>query len=163
MKKIIALVLAIVCLGATTAYAAPSVTKAEPVPAVAVFDKVKEGTDEILEEHLMSKIKFTSVGQAKKLPDADKEAFLKEYDTVKEMKDAKVLSCFHIAFKEGKEVELKSGDEFMITFTVKGVKEGDDVTVRLNGKELAADKVKVENGKVTVWVTEFGVFSIIKK
>ena len=60
-------------------------------------------------------------------------------------------------------MELKSGDEFKITFNVKGVKEGDDVTVRLNGKELAADKVKVENGKVSVWVTELGVFTIIKK
>ena len=164
MKKIIALVLAVLCLGASTAFAAgPSVTKTEPVPTLGVFDEVKEGTEDVVEEFSKSILKLTSVGQAKSLPDADKEAFLNEYNIVKEMKDGKVLSCFFMAFKEGKEVELQEGDEFMVTFTVKGVKEGDDVTVRLNGKELAADKVKVENNKVTVWVTEFGVFTIIKK
>ena len=164
MKKIIALVLAVLCLGASTAFAAgPSVTRTEPVPTVGVFDEVKAGTEDVVDEFSKNILKLTSVGKAKKLPDADKEAFLNEYDIVKEMKDVSVLSCFHVAFKEGKEVELKSGDEFMITFKLKGVKEGDNVIVRLNGKELAADKVKVEKGKVTVWVTEFGVFSIIKK
>ncbi len=38
MKKILALVLAVVCLGAATAYAAPGVTKSEPVPTLAVVD-----------------------------------------------------------------------------------------------------------------------------
>ena len=164
MKRFIALVLAVLCLGATTAFAAgESVTRAEPVPSAATFNEVKAGSDEVVEEFSKSILKFTAVGQAKKLPEADRDAFLKEYDAVKDTKDGKVLSCFHVAFKEGKEVELKSGDEFKITFNVKGVKEGDDVTVRLNGKELAGDKVKVENGKVTVWVTELGVFTIIKK
>ena len=164
MKKIVALTLAVLCLGTSTAFAAgPSVTRTEPVPTVGVFDEVKAGTEEVVEEFSKNILKLTSVGKAKKLPDTDKEAFLKEYDTVKEMKDGKVLSCFHMAFKEGKEVELKSGDEFMITFKLKGVKEGDDIIIRLNGKELTADKVKVENGKITVWVTEFGVFSFIKK
>ena len=60
-------------------------------------------------------------------------------------------------------MELKEGDEFLVTFNVKGVKEGDDVVVRLNGKELAENKVEAGNGKVTVRVQEFGVFTIIVK
>jgi hypothetical protein len=163
MKKILALVLAVVCLGAATAYAAPSVTKTEPVPTLAVVDEVKIDTDDVVEEFPMSILKITSVGQAKKLDEADQKAFLAEYDAVKDMKDGKVVSCFFCAFKEGQEVELKEGDEFLVTFNVKGVKEGDNVVVRLNGKELAENKVEVGNGKVTVRVTEFGVFTIIVK
>ena len=167
MKRIIAIVLVVLCLGAAVAYAAKagtaSVTKQEPLPGVPVFDKVKEGTDEILERHLMDKIALTAVGGANRLSDEDKEAFLKEYNTVKDMKDGKVLYCFHSKFKPGQEVELNEGEEFRITFSVRGVREGDDVVVRLNGKELAADKVKAGNGTITVWVKELGVFTFIKK
>ena len=112
----------------------------------------KNSDDSFVEEISKDKIVYATVGQANLLPAADKEAFLKEYDNVKAIKDKIVKFFFWLGVKDYK---IPAGDYIRYDFTCKG----ENVQCQVNGKDM--EVVNVEGDDYYAKLTELGAVAIL--
>ncbi len=99
-------------------------------------------------------IKKTAVGNAKKLSDADKEAFLAAYEEAKKVEGKKVKYFYWLDIPEKyKNMEDFAYAKYEFTCT------GKNVQVTVNGKEMEVE----QTGKNTYFakLTEFGAVAIL--
>lgn len=101
-----------------------------------------------------NKIKKISVGNANKLSDEDKEAFLAAYEEAKKVEGKKVKYFFWLDIPE----KYKNADDFGY-FGYRFTCTGKNVQVTVNGKDMEVEKV----GKNTyiAHLTEFGAVAIL--
>ena len=101
-----------------------------------------------------NQIKKTSVANAKKLSDADREAFLAFYEEAKKIEGKKVKYFFWLDVPE-KYKNMEGFDHVKYIFTCTGK----NVQVLVNGKEMEVEKT----GKNTYFarLTEFGAVAIL--
>ena len=99
-------------------------------------------------------IKKTAVGNAKKLSDADKEAFLAAYEEAKKVEGKKVKYFFWLDIPE----KYKNMDDFGY-FGYRFTCTGKNVQVTVNGKDMEVEQI----GKNTyiAHLTEFGAVAIL--
>ena len=150
MKRFVALVLVLVMAAAlsVTAFAAGSQVgpgpgnQGENTTTIGIYNS---------EDKRIAKAPVTTAtpSRAKKLADADREAFLKAYEDAKNIKDRVVRSFFWLDIPE----KYKTMDGFAYAkynFTAKG----ENVKLTVNGKEM---EVVSEGGtKYYAKLTEFG-------
>ena len=123
-------------------------TLAQPNFVLDVYD----GEDKMVEEIGKDRIVYAQVGQANLLPAADKEAFLKAYEAVKEIKDKVVKYFFWLNVKDYK---IPAGDYLRYDFTCKG----ENVQCQVNGKDM--EVVNVDGDDYYAKLTELGAVAIL--
>ncbi len=99
-------------------------------------------------------VKKTAVGNAKKLSDADREAFLAAYEEAKKV-EGKIVKYFYWLTipNKYKNMDDFSYAEYEFTCT------GKNVQVTVNGKEMEVEKIGIN--KYCAKLTEFGAVAIL--
>jgi hypothetical protein len=158
MKRIVSLLLAAVLLLGlgVTVFAAGSPTggNGQPKGPVKKGMGIYNAEDERIALVPPGQVKKTAVGNAKRLSDADREAFLAAYEEVKKIEDKKVKYFFWLDIPEKyKNMEDFSYAKYEFTCT------GKNVQLTVNGKEMEVEKT----GKNTYFakLTEFGAIAIL--
>lgn len=169
MKKFFALVLAcavVLSLGVTAFAASPTgssssstvdlgwgeFTTAKAPAKAAVFEAYDEN-DKVVAEVPASSVAEIAVGQADKLDDADKEAFLAAYEDAKAVEGKVVKYFYWIAMPE----ELEGVDFAWMRYDFKCAGENVEVTVNGNPMEV----VHVDGVDYYAKLTEFGAVAIM--
>ena len=163
MKKILAFVLvfALVLGVGVVAFAAKSPA---PSPANGGYTtrtatttgndiELLNANDEVVATVPAGEVINIPVGQADKLSDADKEAFLAEYDRVKEIKDRVVKYFFWLDIPAKYKTADVAYAKYPFTCT------GENVEVTVNGKSM--EVVSEGGASYVAKLTEFGAVAIL--
>ncbi len=139
MKRIVSLLLAAVLLLGlgVTVFAAGSPTggNGQPKGPAKKGMEIYNSDDELIAIVPPGQVKKTAVGNAKRLSDADREAFLAAYEEVKKIEDKKVKYFFWLDIPEKyKNMEDFSYAKYEVTGT------GKNVQLTVNGKEMEGEK-----------------------
>ena len=178
MKKLLCIVLVAVMVLAlsVSAFAAGSVTKdvadSEATAALPVVEEKKEAKVELVDEKGAvieaapeEILIMLPVDEANKsLEGEELEAFEKAYEAAKAEEEYVVTNFFWLdVTPEYKEV-VSGGNGIKLTFDVPGLKAGDTVKVFVNGVEIPAEFITInEDGTITVLFYELGAVAIMTK
>lgn len=163
MKKFVSFLLAltmVLSLG-VTAFAAGSPTKdkTSDTTSAALPTTGKKGLglynsdDELIAVVPANAVRKTSVGNADRLSDEDKEAFLAAYEDAKKVEGKVVKYFYWLDIPEKYKTDDFAYAKYIFTCT------GKNVQLQVNGKEMEVEKV----GKFTyeAKLTEFGAIAIL--
>ena len=173
MKKILCVVLALVlvCSLGVSAFAVDSPSKDETsadttaaLPVIAEEEEDEDleagfaicdaATDDVMTVIPADQVKMVPVDEADSLEDADKEAFLAEYEKVKEIKDKVVKYFFWLQIPEDYTVDA----EHYLRFTFKC--KGENVEVTVDGEPMEVVAVEGEADTYFAKLTKLGAVAI---
>ena len=164
MKRIVSLLLAVVMimgLGVTVLAAGSptagetsgTTTAAQPRSPMANGMKLYNADGEKIATVPANAVRKTSVGNANKLNDDDREAFLAAYEEAKKIDDKVVKYFFWLDIPEKYKTDDLAYFSYIFTCT------GKNVEVQVNGKDMEVKKI----GRYTyeAKLTEFGAVAIL--